>query len=266
LLDATKAHLCAFYDALVAPIESLIKDAGHLIVAPHDFLHYLPFHAMIDSRGVYLGDRFSCSRTPSASVYYLCSTKESNVSGGSLILGIPDPVAPQIEDEVRGLAEVLPNAQVFLGADATHEVLQDKGPHARFIHIATHGHFRQDNPMFSSISLGTSHLNLFDLYQLNLPCELITLSGCGTGLNVVVAGDELLGLVRGLLYAGAQGVLVSLWDVNDQSTAEIMRLFYEAVRSYKNKAEALRQATLQVRDRYPHPFYWAPFVLVGKYS
>ena len=87
------------------------------------------------------------------------------------------------------------------------------------------------------------------------------MSGCGTGLNVVVGGDELLGLVRGLLYAGAQGALVTLWDVNDQSTAEVMRLFYEAVGSQRNKAEALRQATLEVRKQYPHPFYWAPFVL-----
>ena len=148
---------------------------------------------------------------------------------------------------------MLPKSEVFLGLDATHEVLKEKGPHARFIHIATHGHFRQDNPMFSSISLGTSHLNLFDLYQLNLPCELITLSGCGTGLNVVVAGDELLGLVRGLLCAGAQGVLVTLWDVNDQSTAEVMGRFYEAVGTHRNKAEALRQATLEVRRQYPHP-------------
>ena len=119
--------------------------------------------------------------------------------------------------------------------------------------------------MFSSIRLGTSSLNLFDLYQLNLPCELVTLSGCGTGLNVVVGGDELLGLVRGLLYAGTQGVLVTLWDVNDGSAAEAMGGFYEALNSKKNKAEALRQASSAIRRRYPHPFHWAPFVLVGKY-
>ena len=120
--------------------------------------------------------------------------------------------------------------------------------------------------MFSSIRLGTSYLSLFDLYQLNLPCELITLSGCGTGLNVVVGGDELLGLVRGLLYAGTQGVLVTLWDVNDQSTAEAMSLFYESLTSYRNKAEALQKATAEIRRSYPHPFYWAPFILVGKYQ
>ena len=95
---------------------------------------------------------------------------------------------------------------------------------------------------------------------------MITLSGCGTGLNVVVGGDELVGLVRGLLYAGAQGVLVTLWDVHDGSAADAMGLFYEALTSGKNKAEALRHAATNIRRRYPHPFHWAPFVLVGKYQ
>jgi CHAT domain-containing protein len=265
LLDATRAHLREFYEGLMAPVEGLIAHAGHLIIAPHDFLHYLPFHALIDSRGRYLDDRVSSSRTPSASVYHLCSTKEGNTAGGSLILGIPDPAAPHILDEVRTVSRALPGPELFLGAKATHQVLREKGPGARFIHIATHGHFRQDNPMFSSIRLGDSYLSLFDLYQLNFTCELITLSGCGTGLNVVVGGDELLGLVRGLLYAGAQGALVTLWDVNDRSTAEAMRLFYEAMGSHPNKAEALRHAAREIRNHYPHPFYWAPFVLLGKY-
>jgi CHAT domain-containing protein len=120
--------------------------------------------------------------------------------------------------------------------------------------------------MFSSISLGTSDLSLFDLYQLSLPAELVTLSGCGTGLNVVVGGDELLGLNRGLLYAGAQGVLLTLWDVNDQSTAGFMKLFYERMQGGANKADAARYAMGEIRKAYPHPFYWAPFVLVGKYT
>jgi len=94
----------------------------------------------------------------------------------------------------------------------------------------------------------------------------VTLSGCGTGLNVVVGGDELLGLVRGLLYAGAQGVLVTLWDVNDQSTAEFMKLFYEHLKTNPNKAQAVQYATAELRKKYAHPFYWAPFVLVGKYG
>jgi CHAT domain-containing protein len=82
---------------------------------------------------------------------------------------------------------------------------------------------------------------------------------------MVVGGDELLGLVRGLFYAGARGVLVTLWDVNDQSTAEFMALFYEGLKEKKNKAEAVQGAMAEIRRRYPHPYYWAPFVMVGKY-
>jgi CHAT domain-containing protein len=263
LRDATNAHLREFYRQLIAPVAGDLEGA-HLIVAPHEFLHYLPFHALLDGDTA-LGDRFTVSYTPSASVYYLCSTKNATSSESSLILGVADGAAPHILDEVAAVAQALPNAEVFTGAQATHEVLREKGPHSRIVHIATHGWFRQDNPMFSSISLGNSELSLFDLYQLSLPCELVTLSGCGTGLNVVVGGDELLGLKRGLLYAGAQGLLLTLWDVHDQSTAEFMKLFYQHLGSGADKAKAMQRAMAEIRKAYPHPFYWAPFVLVGKY-
>jgi len=263
LLEATNAHLQEFYRQLMAPVARNLR-GEHLIINPHDLLHYVPFHALLDGRD-YLDTRFSISYAPSASVYYLCSTKAANTAGGSLVLGVPNPAAPHILDEVRAVSSRLPAAEVFVGAEATHELLREKGPHSRYIHIATHGWFRQDNPMFSSISLGNSHLSLFDLYQLNLPAELVTLSGCGTGLNVVVGGDELLGLNRGLLYAGAQGVLLTLWDVNDQSTAEFMQAFYTELQANSNKAAAVRRAMAEIRREYGHPFYWAPFILVGKY-
>jgi CHAT domain-containing protein/Tfp pilus assembly protein PilF len=262
LLEAANAHLRSLYDSLIRPIRDHL-DRPHLIVAPHEFLHYLPFHALLDGRECF-GDRYSISYTPSASVHYLCATKAPPTSEGALVLGVPDPSAPQILEETRAVAKVLPNAEVFLGPDATQNVLRDKGARSRFVHIATHGWFRQDNPMFSSISLGDRQLSLFDLYQLSLPAELVTLSGCGTGLNVVVGGDELLGLKRGLLYAGAQSILLTLWDVHDQSTAEFMKLFYSRLASSPNKAEAVQYAMAEIRKAYPHPFYWAPFVLVGK--
>jgi CHAT domain-containing protein len=264
LLEAANAHLQEFYRELIAPIAKDLT-AEHLIIAPHDFLHYLPFQGLLDG-DEYLGQRYSISYTPSASVYYLCCTKGRRSADRSLVMGVPDPSAPQIVEEVEAVASVLPKAEVFIGPEATLEVLQEKGAQARYLHVATHGWFRQDNPMFSSISLGNSHLSLFDLYHLNLPAELITLSGCGTGLNVVVAGDELMGLKRGLLYAGAEGLLLTLWDVNDQSTAEFMKLFYGRLQSEPNKAKAVQYATEEIRRTYAHPFYWAPFLLVGKYQ
>jgi CHAT domain-containing protein len=105
---------------------------------------------------------------------------------------------------------------------------------------------------------------MYDLYQLNLPVSLLTLSGCGTGLGVVAAGDELLGLMRGVLLAGAQSLIATLWNVDDRSTARFMSLFYTRLQSSTAPVAALQHAMRELRRQLPHPFYWAPFVLVGK--
>lgn len=118
--------------------------------------------------------------------------------------------------------------------------------------------------MFSSIRLGGSYLNLYDLYRLKLSADLVVLSGCATGLNVIKAGDEQIGLVRGLLRAGAQSLILSLWDVHDRSTQEFMVSFYTHLQRGKSKPEAMRSAITELRARYPHPYYWAPFLLIGK--
>ncbi len=262
LHEATQWHLSELYRALLAPVRHQLQ-AKHLIIVPHDFLHYLPFHALFDGER-YLTDEFSVSYAPSASVYYLCCAKKVKGQGQALILGIPDPLAPHILEEVQAVASALPKPRLFLGEEATEDRLRTHGPTSRYVHIATHGLFRQDNPMFSSIRLGNSQLSLFDLYHLRLSAELVTLSGCGTGLNVVVGGDELVGLVRGLLYAGARSVLVTLWDVNDKSTADFMKSFYKHLQASPNKALAMQRAMQELREDYPHPYYWAPFVLVGK--
>jgi CHAT domain-containing protein/tetratricopeptide (TPR) repeat protein len=265
LLQATQAHLEELYALLIAPLRDRLQ-AEHLVFVPHSFLHYLPFHAL-SNEGRYLIDDFTVSYAPSASIFALCQQKSASPTlGESLVLAVPDARAPQIEQEGRFVAQSIPGARLFLGEEATEERLKEFGPQSRFIHIATHGYFRQDNPMFSSIRLGKSLLSLFDLYQLEFSAELVTLSGCGTGMNVVIGGDELIGLVRGLLYAGAQTLMVSLWEVHDQSTAEFMRDFYNTYNETANKANALRQALINLREKRPHPYYWAAFALVGKFS
>src|SRR5262249_12075298 len=136
LLDAANSHLQEFYEQLLTPLEPHLKDADHLIVAPHDFLHYLPFHALPGADGVPIGERFSFSYAPSASVYYLCASKPAPPAGGALVLGVPDPVAPQILDEVRAVSGVLGEAEVYIGPEATDEVLRRRGPASRLVHIA----------------------------------------------------------------------------------------------------------------------------------
>lgn len=262
LLDSTKAHLKNLYQELLAPVRDSIDDK-HLVFVPHGLLHYVPIHALHDGEA-YLADRFSISYAPSASIYSICQTSSANTSGDSLIFGIADAQAPSILDEVEALQSILPRAKLFVGDDATQKVLEDRGPSSRIVHIATHGYFRQDNPMFSSIRLGGSYLSLYDLYHLKLPAELVVLSGCATGLNVVKPGDEQIGLVRGLLQAGAQSLVLSLWDVHDSSTKEFMVAFYTHLQQGLSKPRALQAAMLELREHYPHPYYWAPFLLIGK--
>lgn len=262
MFESIQAHLHDLYQELVAPLRPLLRHK-HVVFVPHGQLHHVPFHALYDGQS-YLIDQFSISYAPSASVYAVCGSKSVNCTGPALVMGIGDNLAPSIEHEARAVSSLLSNSQLFLGAEATEQALRTLGPRSRSVHIATHGYFRQDNPMFSSIRLGTSYLSVYDIYQLKLPAEIVVLSGCATGLNVVSPGDELLGLARGFLQAGAQSLVLSLWDVQDSTTRDFMVAFYTRLQQGSSRAVALQQAMQEVRNAHPHPFYWAPFVLIGK--
>jgi CHAT domain-containing protein len=165
LLESTEAHLKDLYQELIAPIRHLLE-VRQLVFVQHGLLHYVPFHALHDGES-YLIDRFPISYAPSASVYAHCQNRTANSSGDCLILGVPDERTPAIRAEVDALAQILPNPRLFVGEEATERVLRTYGPRSKSIHIATHGYFRQDNPMFSSIRLGASHLSLYDMAHLH---------------------------------------------------------------------------------------------------
>ena len=262
LLKATLGHLRSIYEELVAPLRRMLK-SRHLVIVPYGPLHSLPFHALFDGER-FLIDQFTISYAPSASIYALCQRQTGNHTGPSLILGVEDVKTPFIRREVEAVAAVAPGAKILFGQAATETALREKGPGSGIIHIATHGYFREDSPMFSAIRLADSYLNLHDLYHMDLTADLLTLSGCVTGLSVIAEGDELIGLARGLLYAGARSLLLSLWDVDDSSTADLMKSFYAHLFQGQGKAEALRGAMLDLRTQYPHPYYWAPFRLIGR--
>ena len=264
LLRATQSHLESLYAELIAPLRPLLK-GKHLVFVPHGPLHFLPFHALRNGQE-YLCDAFTISYAPSATVFSLCQQRSASASTGALVLGIADKRAPQILEEVKSVAALLPNSSLHFADSATSSLLREKGPHCGVLHVATHGIYRQDNPMFSGIRLGDGYLNLYDLYQMRLNANLVTLSGCATGMNFVSAGDELLGLQRGLFSAGAATLLLSLWDVHDQSTAQLMQHFYREFIRTGQMASALQHAMQQLRQQNPHPYFWAPFVLVGKVS
>jgi len=247
---------------LIRPLEPSLVDAGALVVVPFDLLHYVPFHALFDGT-VYLGDRFIVSYAPTATIHRLFRERKQPSNAGALLIGVPDEAAPLIAQEIENIRSVLPDARSFVGPEATKECLTREMESAGIIHIASHAIFRPDNPMFSSLQLHDAALNFFDIYNLRTSASLVTLSGCGTGLSNVVAGDELLGLIRGFLYAGATSVVLSLWDVNDRTTANLMRSFYGYLAAGGTKGQSLRSAMLCVREEHPHPYYWAPFLLIG---
>ncbi|MBI2150210.1 MAG: CHAT domain-containing protein [Acidobacteria bacterium] len=262
LLAAIQHHLRDLYRQLIAPIEEAVGDRS-LVIVPHHVLHYVPFQALYDGEH-YLVDSHDISYAASASVLKICREKNIQTMDEDLVLAVADEMTPYINDEVAALRELLPKARVFVGAEAREDKLRQYGPSAGKLHIAAHGIFRADNPMFSSLRLGDSWLNLFDIFNLQLGAELTVLSACETGMSAVWEGDELLGLARGFLYAGTPSLVVSLWTVNDRSTAQLMRRFYQELNRGLSKSKALQQAVLEVKAEFPHPYYWAPFILMGK--
>lgn len=265
LKHAADDYLSRLYSSLFAPLEPFIE-GKQIIVIPHGALHYVPFHALrVDQN--YLIDRFEFSYAPSAAVLRLCRAErkhfdESN-SRSMVALGVTHRDTPDIEDEINSLSSIFPGAVTLSGKNATHKNLLRFAPQAKFLHLASHGYFRRDNPMFSFLKLADSHLNFYSLLDLKLQAEMVTLSACHTGVNLVFPGDELHGLMRGFLYAGAPSLVVSLWAVSDSSTAKLMREMYSGIKAGKSKRAALREAQIRVKDEYGHPYYWAPFVMMG---
>jgi CHAT domain-containing protein len=262
LLRTTQAHLRELFNELLAPVWPQLE-GRHLVIVPHGVLHYVPFHALFDGQQ-YVTDACTVSYAPSASVYARCQQQPSGDGQGALVLGVPDAQAPLIGEEARAVADALPGATLRIGDAATEQELRTTGRASRVLHIASHGYFRPENPMFSGIRLGDAYLSVYDLYRLRLRADLVTLSGCATGANVASAGDELLGITRGLFCAGATTLVLSLWNVHDASTAELMTRFYRRIAAGTAPVIALREAMRELRETHPHPYYWAPFVVTGK--
>lgn len=188
---------------------------------------------------------------------------------------------PATETETENIAKLFLekslNAKILLRQDASESVLKsDDTEDYRIIHFATHGFVNQDKPELSGIMLDENNaggedgiLYSGEIFNLHLNAELVVLSACETGLGKIRKGEGIIGLSRALLYAGANNIVVSLWQVSDESTSELMLGFYENAVGNKLSGDwssSLRAAKLRMIDegRYSHPFYWSPFVVIGR--
>lgn len=260
--EACIQHLKWFEERLVKPLAGKLRDKKLLTIIPHRWLHGFPFHCLMDSEGL-LAERFGVTYAPAASVYLHCSSATASADG-PLLMGYADERAPWIRREIQEIRAIFPKASSYAGQSATGQRLRLQSPDAGLIHIASHGRFRADQPFFSGLLLADGWLTIPQIYQLRLKADLVTLSGCETGSHEISGGDELLGLTRGFLYAGASSMLVSLWRVADDSTAVFMKEFYSALASGLPKWQCWQKALLHTRARHPHPYFWGPFLLLGK--
>ncbi|MDQ4141267.1 MAG: CHAT domain-containing protein [Bacteroidota bacterium] len=209
---------------------------------------------------------------------YAAKFKKPNNMRGWLLNG--QYVSPLLASkrEVETIAQLFQEkgnaAKIYLNDQAREEQLKSRDlSSSNYLHLATHGFVNESFPELSGLLLaqnGNSKedgiLYMGEIYNLNLKADLVTLSACETGLGKIASGEGVIGLTRALLYAGARNVVVSFWKVPDTSTADLMENFYAALLSGEDKAQALQTAKLNLAKhrKYNHPFYWAPFVLIGK--
>jgi CHAT domain-containing protein len=266
------------YDLLISPVLPLLPSSpGHLTIVPYGPLHQLPFHALYDGSRFLIED-YQVNYLPASSLLLHLAMRNSKQNddsipaeisaGPPLVLGYSDNGHLQrVHGEARTIASLL-NGDCYLEKEATIARLIQQAPSSPIIHLATHGQSRLDAPNFSYVRLADGQLNAIDAFRLDLQkCELVTLSGCETGLSLSGGGDEQLGLSRAFLAAGATSLVISLWPVEDNATNELMQRFYQHLLQGESKVQALRTAQCsllhQTESMYSHPYFWAAFRLVG---
>jgi CHAT domain-containing protein len=273
--DASAAAVHAVARTLLEPVLAIVPPSvDQLIIVPAGYLAYLPFEVLPAADGRPLIDRYAISYLPSASTLQFL-TPYNGGSSGSVFLGalgnmaVEDwPPLPGTAAEVTGVARVFPGARLAVGSDFTHDAVVTALTGFDHAHLATHGVLDERTPIFSALLVAgggraPSRLSLYELTALRVKARLVVLSACDTGLGQMLRGDEVTGLTRTLLQAGAATVVSSLWQVSDESTAQLMQEFYAGLRAGQSPSRALRTAALAVRSRYPDPFFWAPFVVTG---
>jgi CHAT domain-containing protein len=276
--QAIRRMLKKLYNLLISPIKALLPpEQGQLTIVPYGPLHTLPFHALYDGSHFLIED-FQINYLPASNLLLHFSNykegkihNEVNNSPGTrtpLVFGYSgNGHLQRCIDEAETLTSML-HGRCYLEKEATITHLIEQAPGSTIIHIATHGRARLDAPNFSSVLLADGQLNAIDAFSLDLQgCELVTLSGCETGLSLSGGGDEQLGLGRAFLASGARSLVISLWPVEDRSTNELMQAFYQRLLSGANKMQALRAAQCSLlhsdSPALSHPYFWAAFRLIG---
>ncbi|WP_319467017.1 CHAT domain-containing protein [uncultured Trichococcus sp.] len=255
----------ALYKVLVQPVARQLK-CDRLVIIPHRGLHYLPFHALLAGNR-FLVELYAISYAPSATALSIVNRKKFAKDGKALVVGNPTGDLAYSEKEAAAIGKVLPDAEVLLGDQGTETFLKRDAGEYKIIHIASHGVFDPEHPLASRIMLFPTQqddgaLMTDELFSCRWRASLVTLSACQTGVSKYNSGDELIGLQRGVFFAGTQSLLASSWKVDDKSTSYLMTRFYRHLAN-NPKDIALQKAQSDAIRRYGQPFHWASFRLIG---
>lgn len=270
------------YSLLIKPVQVALKDVRHLIFVPQTKLHYLPFAVLQDEDGQFVGMHYSLSISPSATVLGFCLQKGEEFLGldkkqlGVLAYGNPDLgdgklSLPFAAKEIESIGRYFPNVSSELLNQATETRFRQQTEYPPLMLFSCHGVFDDANPLFSALLLAPDERNdgrleAHEIFSLNLHAYLVAMSACETGLGTIRGGDEVIGLSRSFIYAGASSLMSSLWKVDDLATAVLIKRFFRNIAEGKSRAEALRQAQMVVyKDINPYPAFWAAFTITGDF-
>ena len=286
----------ALYQTLIAPAHLDLASTRHLVIVPDGVLWELPFQALSNPQGRYLLDDCSVSYAPSlTALKTMMEVKRLRKSSpaGTQLLAMGDPAVERgLEGRVKALyreetLEALPAAKtevqslgriygehsrVYVGGEARESRFKAEAGGARVLHLATHAVLNNASPLYSYLLLAGEQggaedglLEARELLTMNLNAELAVLSACETARGHVGEGEGMIGLSWALLVSGVPTTVLSQWRVASESTSTFMTDFHQNRRKAMNDADALRAAALSLRKNpaYQHPFYWAPFTLIG---
>ena len=256
LLHTARHALGALYDVLLAPVADLLTGVGdRLCIVPDARLGAIPFPALFDGEA-HLHERWAITVSP-ALVPADLPASTVREPARAVVVGVSDDDAPAMDDEARLVAGLLPAATLLVGAAATVEEMQRQVVDADLVHVACHGVYRPDNPLFSRLRLHDRWMTSAEIVQLDLRGALVVLSACDSGMHGRAL--EPVGLGWAFLAAGASGVLVSHWPVEDAATLALMTCLYGHLAAGAPTDQALRQAMSQLAQQHPHPFHWGAF-------
>jgi len=264
--------LKSLWNELVSPVYKIplspngksLKDFPNWYLVPHGKLYYLPFHAFCRGENKeiqYLIEQHNIVYLPSTSlIKYYKSGWSQSVESCLAVAG----QTKYMQEEARAVAKIF-NTRAY---PASAKVIQTQMEKSDIFHFAGHGEYNKDFPLSSGLELvDAKRLTALDVFNMKFNTILIVLSACESAKNEILEGNELQGLTRAFLYAGSSVLITSLWRIDDRGTTDFMKRFYENWRLHKlNVSYALRQTQIEfirMENNYSHPYYWAPFILVG---